>query len=209
MKKSTVKKIVEKLTAAEPSERNFKIIDGAIKDGFCNWGFEIIRGVGIGNKYGAKGKCGLIKDDMKDAFAVLNVHLAYIDDVFKHANNEVQDIDTMHNDELTTLYSVSGFKIQGGDDNESIILIGNKYVSGGGRISLETPKIALDEGSSYKWYNELKAASDKVREEVALYSEGKYIPVEEDIEEEDPAQIKMSFKKGGDVDMSDFENAEA
>lgn len=189
-------------------KRPFDITAALIKDGFCNYSYEIIEGVGLGDSHAVKGS-GLIEDDMRNAFAVFNVHLAVIDDVFKHSDIEFDDVNKMHAEELTGLYHVTGFKIKGSKDNESIILVGNKYVSqAGGRLELETPKIPLDSLSSYKWYNELKTAADKARLEVALYKEGKYTAVEI-IEEEDLTQTSITFEhhKEGEDDMSDFEKA--
>lgn len=187
-------------------KRPFEITMAAIKDGFCNYSYEIIDGVGLGDSHAVKGS-GLIEDDMRDAFAVFNVHLAVIDDVFKHSDIEFEDINKMHSEELTGLYHVTGFKIKGSKDNESIILVGNKYVSqAGGRLELETPKIPLDNLSSYKWYNELKIAADKARLEVALYKEGKYTAIE--IEEEtDLKQTSITFENPGGDDMADFKDA--
>jgi hypothetical protein len=171
-------------------DRPFLIKEAAIKDDFCNYRYEITKGVGLDDTHKVDGK-GIIKDDMRDAFSQLNVHLACIDEVFKHSGVEVEDINKMRSDELTFLYHVTGFKIKGGKDDESIILLGHKYLSSaGGRMELETPKISLDNASSYKWYNELKTAADQARREVELYKEGKYTPVEVE-EEEDANQIKM------------------
>ena len=147
-----------------------------IKDDFCEYSYEIAGGKSIGFTHNVKGK-GIIDDDLRNAFAKLNVHLAVVDDVFKHAGVTIDSISTMHNDELTMLYNVTEIKVKGGEENESVILIGNKYLSGGSRMELEGPKVAIDSLSSYKWYNELKEATDKVREEVLAYHNGKYTVV--------------------------------
>lgn len=184
----------------EQNERPYTIATVQIKDGFCNYSYNIIKGIGTGDTHTVKGS-GIVKDDMRTAFNKLNVHLAFMDDIFKHAGIEVDDIDTLHNDELTLLYTVTGFKIKGDEDNESIVLMGTKYVSGGGgRIEMETPKVALDNLSSYVWYNELKAAAAAARLEVALYKEGKYDSPEVDEEEEKKQkrkQTKITFDEGG------------
>lgn len=186
--------------------RPFEIIEASIKDDFCIYIFEVTKGVGLGDKHKVDGK-GIIDEDMRDAFAKFNVHLACIDDVFKHSDVEILDIDKMHGHELTGLYHVTGFKITGSAENECIILMGNKYVSSaGGRIEIKSPKIPLDNLSSYKWYNELKVAADKARWEVEEYKEGKYTT-----EEDDPEDNKSGFKQMTIMDGSnivDFENAE-
>lgn len=171
----------------------YVIKEAVIKDEFCNYQFEITEGVGLGDTHNVKGS-GIIEDDMRHAFGKLNVHLACIDDIFKHSKVEIADIDEFHNHELAGLYHVAGIKIRGSKENESVIILGNKYVgSAGGRIDLATPKIPLDNLSSYKWYNELKTAVDEIRNEVAQYKEGKYIAVEEEEDEKpNPRQLRIT-----------------
>ena len=185
--------------------KEFVIKSANIKDDFCNYTYEVASGVGIGDKHKVDGQ-GIIKRELREAFAVLNVHLAVVDDIFKHSGVEIEDIDTMHGHELTTLYSVTGFRIKGGAENESIILIGNKFVSSSaGRIELESPQILIESTSSYKWYNELKAAADQAREEVEKYKKGNYIPVEEDEDIPNPKkakQTKMNFMPPADGEAS-------
>lgn len=180
-----------------------EITSAQVKDDFCNYSFDILDGVGTGDTHNVKGK-GIIDDDMREAFSKLNVHLACIDDVFKHADIEIENINTMRSHELATIYTVTGVKIKGGEEDLSVVLIGEKYVSAAsGRMSLETPKIALDNLSSYHFHKDLKKAVDKVRTEVQLYKEGKYTAVEPE-EKEDPNQLKISLDTNSETD---FENA--
>lgn len=169
-----------------------------IKDDFCPYSYEVLTGTHAGFEHSIKKAPGIIMDSLREAFATLNVHLAVVDDVFKHAGVEIDDIDTMHNSEIAQLYTVTGIKIKGGDENASVILIGNKYLSNGSRMKLESPKIAIDELSSYKWYNELKSAVDLVRDEVKLYHYGNFTPVMEDeeAEKENHQQLKISISTG-------------
>ncbi|HXR85051.1 MAG TPA: hypothetical protein VN722_12115 [Hanamia sp.] len=200
--------IANKVLGIDFEKRDYSITEAAIKDDFCNYSFEVVKGIGIGDKASIKGKAGTIKESLRKAFTKFNVHLAFMDDVFKNSNIEIEDIDKLHDDEHTSLYSVTGFKINGGDENESIILVGNKYISSGGRITLETPKIFIHEHSGYKWYNELKQAADIARNEVAKYKEGNYIPVVEDEDAVDPAQLTMCFSaEETEDDLSDFKMA--
>lgn len=186
----------------EETEKTFLIKEATIKDDFCNYSYEIISGIGIGDTHKVNGS-GIIEGDMRNAFAVFNVHLAVIDDIFKHSKVKISDIDTMHGHDLTGLVNVTGFKIKGSNENESIVLIGNKYVSeAGGRIELVTPRIPLDNLSSYKWYNELKVAADKARLEVELYKGGKYTPVEVEEVKEETQQPNLF-----DQPDAEFENA--
>lgn len=198
-----------KLAEVFGPKRPYEITMAVIKDDFCNYSYEIVDGVGVGDSHAVKGS-GLIENDMRNAFSVFNVHLPVIDDVFKHSDVQFEDVDKMHGEELTGLYHVTGFKIKGSKDNESIVLVGNKYVSqAGGRLELETPKIPLDNLSSYAWFKQLKIAADKARLEVALYKEGKYTAVEI-IEETDLKQTSISFDagEGKEDDMKDFEGAQ-
>lgn len=189
------------------NQRSFKIVEASIKDDFCNYTYEVTKGVGLGDKHKVDGK-GIVMDDMLTAFASFNVHLACIDDVFLHSKTEFDDIDTMNNHEFTFLYLVTGFKILGGEDNESIILSGNKYVSSaGGRIEIKSPKIPLDNLSSYKWYNELKTAANKARREVEEYKEGKYEAVLEDPEEEKKSSYQLTIGESDETLVDDFESA--
>jgi hypothetical protein len=194
------------------NKRSFIITAAAIKDDFCHFSFEITKGIGIGNTLSVKGK-HIIVDDMKTAFSKFNAHLACLDDAFKYKGIDITDIDTEHSNELTGNYVVTGFKISGGEGNETITLVGNKYCSQmGGRMEIETGKVPLDNLSSYTWYNELKAAADTAREEVALYQEGKYILIETEDEEPeaDPNQTELGYtvKVGNDDEYDqDFANA--
>lgn len=196
------------------NEDPFIIIEANIKDDFCNYFFEVTKGVGIGDKHKVDGR-GIVEDDMRNAFAKFNVHLACIDDAFKYSQVEIDNIDQMHTHDLTGMFHVTGFKITGGKENECIILSGNKYVSAGGRIELKSPKIPLDNLSSYKWYNELLTVTNTARDEVAAYKNGKYTPVE--VVDIEPAfkQSKLSFTitnpddgvESVNDDLSDFEKA--
>lgn len=165
-----------------------EIIAGAISDGKCNYSYEITGGVGEGNSHSVKGT-HIVHDDMPNAMQLLNVHLACIDDVFKHTNTDVKNIDKMHNNELTALYEVTGFKIKSAGDSEAVVLIGTKAINcSGGRVDLITPKIPLDGTSSYEWYNELAKAVETIRNEVDEYHNGKYIIEEEKV---DPKQTNL------------------
>jgi hypothetical protein len=173
----------------EQEKKPLIIIGAKMRDGFCDYKIHILKGPQIGDKVNVTG-AGKVTDDMYDAFRVLNRHFACIDDVFQHNGIEVENIDAMENHELTGLYVVDGIKISGPEESESVELMGSKHLSIGGRATFPTPKIAMDQLSGYKWYNELKSAVDTIRKEVELYREGKTI-IEENEEVPDPKQIKM------------------
>ncbi len=184
-------------------KKNYKIINAKITDDFCHYGYEITTGVGLGDVHpGVKGG-NLIKDEMRDAFARLRVHLAVIADFFKFHGIAIDDIDKLHSHEITQLFYVTGFKIKGDEESETIQLMGNYHISSGARMDLETPPIHMDNLSSYKWRNELKDAADSCRGEVALYKEGYYTPVKEDEEDDDipkAKQMKITDSVGDEFD---------
>ena len=188
------------------SERNYAITSASIKDDLCNYTFEISAGVGSGDVHNVKGQ-GLIEEDMREAFARLNVHLAIIDDAFKNAGITVVDADAMHGEELTTHYTVTGFKVKGSIEDASVILIGSKWISlSKGRMEIETPKISISELSGYPFLQSLQDAVDNVREEVALYKEGKYTkPEPEEANNHNQLTIQDQLDSNEEHD-TDFDN---
>jgi hypothetical protein len=174
------------------NERPYIITVAKIKDDYCHYSFEITKGVEAGAEHAVKID-NEITEDLRRAFEKFHVHLAVIDDVFKHAGVEIDDIDKFHGNQLTMLYHVSGFQIYGSDADESVILLGSKSVSeAGGRIDIKTPKIPIDGTSSYTWYNELSDAVSKARLEVSLYKEGKFVVPEPEEEKPNPKQLTIS-----------------
>lgn len=198
----------ESWNTVDAGERNYVITEAKIKDDFCHYSFRTTSGVGLGEEHSVKVD-NIIKDDLRDAFGKFNVHLAVIDDVFKHSGVKIEDVDKYHNSDLTMRYHVTGFKVTGVDGDENVVLTGSKILStAGGRMDIKTPKIPLDHTSSYQWYNELLAAVIVARREVALYKEGKYEVPEVDEAKPNPKQMTIgdaiAAAKGDD---QDFENA--
>lgn len=191
MSKSTKKDQIEDDGISE-TPKEFVIKDAKLNDGYCDYKFEVLAGTNKGDLHKVDGE-GLFKETLQKAFNQLYVHAAFIDNVFTHANVEIVNINRLHGHELTGLYSVTGFKIKGGVDNESVILTCNKFTPTG-YIGFDTPKIALDSLSSYKWLDELKAAIEKVRDEVVLYKDGNCILPET----EDPKYKQMTIADGND-----------
>lgn len=178
-------------------EKPFIIVEGSIKDDFLDYIYEIRTGVGVGRLHKVNGKNSglIIDDDLRSAFVSLHQHMACIDMAFKDSGQDVKDIDSMANDDLTFRYYATGFKMKGGEGEESIIIIGNKTVDMG-YMPFESPKISLESSSSYKWYNELKAVADKLRLEVELYDGGKGTKTEEP-EVDQSKQGKLFVKATG------------
>lgn len=173
----------------------YAVIFAEIKDDFCNYHYRITTGKHKDFVHRVTNKIGIIDDDLRESFSKLAVHLAVKDDIFKHSGREIQDIEEMHTDELATLYSVTAFKIGGEGSAETVALVGNKYLSDGTRMELETPRIAIDNLSSYKWWDQLNQALATCRTEVSLYHEGKYT-LKEKVEPE-PDKNQGSLFEGG------------
>ncbi len=190
--------------------RNYVITEAKIKDDFCHYSFRTTSGVGLGEEHSVKVD-NIIMDDLKDAFSRFNIHLAVIDDVFKHSGIKIEDVDNYHNSDLTMRYHVTGFKVTGVEGDENVVLTGSKILStAGGRMDIKTPKIPLDYTSSYQWYNELLTAVDVARIEVALYKEGKYEVPEVEEAKPNPKQLTIGHAiKAAQADGEDdeFENA--
>lgn len=168
----------------------YEIREAQLKDGFCNYVMEVTEGHNKGDRHKVDGS-SVHTDDLAKAFERLNVHLACIDDVFKHAGLEIDDIDKFHSHDLAHLYRVGAIKLKGSDENVGVILIGSKDIyQAGGRIELVSPKIPIDGLSSYKWYNELKDAVDHILYEVKCYREGKIMLLEDDEQEEEKPKSK-------------------
>jgi hypothetical protein len=189
---------------------NYSITDATIKDGFCNYTYEIIHGVGALDSHKVGGK-NLFRDDLQNAFNKLRVHLAVVDNAFQLSKIDIEDIDQFHMDNITLGYEVSGIKIKGLGDNEAVIITGNKYLGPLGRMDLESPRISMEELSGYKWHNELRDAVALIREEVSLYKEGYYTPTEIEEPEDDENQLTLELRAGGKEllkeDHEEFEGA--
>lgn len=184
------KKKVFEFKVGKEEVKPLVFIEATMKDGLLDYGYEIKTGVGAGNIHKVKGK-GIFEEDLNIAFAKLNVHLAAIDDVFKHANVEINDIDKMRGHDLAVIFGVSGFALKGSDENLSVILKGHKRInSSGSWMDISTPKITLDKLSSYEWAAELKEAIEEAAMEVELYHGGKFTVPEEE-EKADANQLSI------------------
>lgn len=179
----------------------FHITSASINDGLCNYSFEITEGVGLGDTHNVKGK-GIIYDDLQDAFYAINLHLAIIDGAIE--DDEIENPLDFVNDERVANYNITGFKIKGSTEDESVILVGTKHAETiSARIDLTTSKIALGAFSGYKYSKQLQAAITNARYEVELYKAGKYTTPEV-IEPIDKNQITIGF---GEVQDAEFDNA--
>lgn len=200
---SDLAKIIGGIFRPSIEDRTYVIKSAKIKDDFCNYSFEITSGVGLGDVHGVKGH-GIIDDDLQNAVKQLNVHMAIMDEIFEHSKIEFDSINAVKTHEFTLLYNVTEVKITGSEGDESIELTGTKYIrSLGGRAQITLPKVDLSKLSPYKYFNELKYASDYLRDEVCLYKEGKYTAVEEDEDKPDPKQTSILDNIGDSDDEFD------
>lgn len=159
-------------------DKELEIMEASIKEDSCNYKYEILVGVGKGDHISRDGN-GIIHQDLKDAIDELRIHLAIIDDAIKVDS----DIDPelaegkligLMDHPAHDLFNVNGFKISGTAGDESVILLGSKWVTFGGNKACLTPKVKLQ--SQYPFRNQLEAALNKCRQEVVLYMEGKTKP---------------------------------
>lgn len=145
-----------------------------LRDGFCDYTMAVKLGEGVGT-HSVKG-VGLYEFSMTKAFKRLNVHLAIVDDLFKHTGLEIQNTNEAENTPFADLYDVTAFSLKGEDENLSVVIKGNKYVTqtGGERLEITSHKIPLGESSMYKWRNELLEAITDCQNEVEAYYNGQY-----------------------------------
>lgn len=160
-------------------ENPITIISATIKEEHCIFGYEMRKGPCAGDKVPTRKGANLIHEDMEAAFSKLTVHLANLDDAFGTDNPDSLNQRTTY--DAMDLYSVKGFKIMGVDDNEKIIILGEKIVTHG-HISLESP--AVSKNSNYAFFEELEEAITACRDEVDLYMNGKQAPSYEQTEME-------------------------
>lgn len=150
------------------------ITNAIIKEEQCNYGYEIMTGPCKGDKVPNRKGSALVHEDMNNAFAEMDKHLAYIDDAFSFMKKAPGNIDELAKyDEIIGNFKVVGFKVNGSDENEGFILIGDKYVNLGS-IGLETPKISKSSG--YQFFDELQETVENCRTEVEAYMNGKCTP---------------------------------
>jgi hypothetical protein len=156
----------------EAFNKEVEIKSAILKDDFCNYSYELKSGITAGDELSRSG-ASIVHDDLKERFAQLNAHIAYMDMAYDMAKQDVIDIDDCHNNEIASMYYATGFKLSGNGENESVILTGIKHVKYGS-IDIKTPKLPFD--SSYPFANELRVAIDDCIAEVDAYMHGKTAP---------------------------------
>ena len=161
-------------------DKEVKIKSASLKDEFCNYSYEHKMGATAGDECSRDG-AHVVHDDLKAAFSKLKVHYAFLDDAYLNGGHNVSDIDEWHVSEITDKYFVTGFKLAGSGENESIIISGGKQVTFGW-VSYPAPKILF--AGTYPFINELRVVVDDCLNEVYKYLHGKAAPklVQSDIE---------------------------
>lgn len=179
----------------EEKEKEIEIKSAILKDGSCNYSYELLHGLTKGDELARKG-VHIVHDDMYTAFKQLDVFFAHVDGAFHWANNQTH-IDDLEAHEDMNKFSVYAFKITGSDENRSVIISGNKDTTIGS-VSYNSPKIKLAEGGAYLYVEELRDRMKVVIEQVEAYMNGKTAPQYE--------QLSMDFDSAGGDD-SDFDKA--
>lgn len=179
-------------------EKEIEIKSATLKEGSCNYSYELLHGLTKGDELARKG-VHVVHEDMFNAFKQLDVFFAHVDGAFHWANNQTH-IDKLEAHDDMNKFSVSAFKITGSDENKSVILTGNKDTTIG-PVSYSTPKIKLTDGSTYLYIEELRGRLKVVIEQVEAYMNGKTAPQFE--------QLSMDFEAGAEAkgNDDDFENA--
>lgn len=171
------------------SDKEFEIKSASLRDQMCNYSYELLQGKTKGDTINRKG-VHVVHDDMIETFDNLHVFLAHLDGAFREANNQTP-LSELEADEIVALYSVSGFKMSGVEENKGIILVGQKQVKEGS-ISFEAPKIKLN--GNYLYIEEITHRVNAAIEEVEAYMGGKLAPQFE--------QSVMTFAQEDDMDLS-------
>lgn len=178
------------------NESPYIITSALIREMKCSYGYEFREGATAGDKVPTRKGENLIHEDLRNAFEELKPHLAILDDAFKLLP-KVKTFEDKAQHEIVEGYYITGFKVQGSDENVGYILIGDKHVEQGA-IGFETPKITS--ASGYPYYSQLRESIEHVRNEVLQYMNGK-------CEIEDDPQLVMVFKENGG-DGNEFNNPE-
>lgn len=178
----------EEITDLKP----IQIKRAAIKDMQCKYSYELMTGPTKGDTLNRNG-VHLIHDDLIASFDELDVFIAQIDGAFRSWSNNQTPLSDLETHEELSKYKVLGFKIQGIEENKSVVFSGTKEVNEG-TISFDTPKIKFN--GSYLYIEELLDRLNHTISEVEKYMNGKTAPQHE--------QTFMSFEEEDD---HDFEGA--
>lgn len=165
-----------------------EIKQAMLKDDFCNYKYEVVSGKMKGDTCNRSG-ASIVHNDLKTVFKKLHVHLALsCEELDKKGIKDVDNIPAWDADadipaNLSQLqeisrkifhFSVSSIKTDGTGENEGVTLVGQKRLSTGEYVKLESPRITWD--GEYYFINELRVIVDDIKEEVEKYMNGKAAP---------------------------------
>ena len=190
-KKEAVEAATDAVVAELTQEKPLLIVQGTLNDEFCNYGIQINTGPTKGMIHMVKGKPNIVHEDLSDAFQKFRPHLAALSNAYDWSGIELNNFQDVTENQLVDLFHVTGFKIKGAGEAESIALFGSYHsMTANGRVNADTDFISLEEGSDYQWYNELREAADLVRSEIEQYNNGKCTPPPES-EQVDKKQLSI------------------
>lgn len=167
----------------EEIQKPYEIKSASIKDEKCNYGYEIKTGKTAGDKIPTRKAQAIIHPDMSKAFDALRVHFAVACDAFKHLFKKLpDDLEKLRIHDVVNEVHVTGFSVNGNDEDEGYVVEGYKYVSLG-VIPFDSPKLTK---GNYKYYDDLKEKMDVARAEVEEYMNGKHSDDDDDNQPELP-----------------------
>lgn len=111
-----------------------------------------------------------VHQDLVDAFKNLHKHLPILCDYVKATKIKPEMFGEADptNDWIVD-FEVTGFSIGGSDENEGVVLIGNKSLKSGKQVNLTSPFIKFNDEEEYKYCGELSSDIYAVVNEVKEY----------------------------------------
>lgn len=178
---------LQEINESRQQKKPIEIRSATLRDGmFCNYSYDHTVAANTTNEATYKSHVP-IHDDLRGVFRKLHAHLAVICEEITF--QEVGDIDNLpYGDDhplnlKIAAFTVSSFRLDGKEEKEGVVLIGQKKLSTGDSLKLEAPKIKWNSG--YHFINELRVAVEDCIGEVEQYMNGKQAP---------PAQQELDFE---------------
>lgn len=156
--------------AEKLSDKPLEITSAKLHENKCSYSYELLQGASKGDVIQRKGTND-VHEDLRLAFENMDVFIAQIDGAFKTWANNQTTLQKLESSAELSLYGVTAIKIQGTEENRSVVLVGYKDVDAG-RITFETPKIKLEK-STFLYVEELSQRLETLLDEVEQYMNGK------------------------------------
>lgn len=109
--------------------------------------------------------------DLMGKLRALNVHLGVLSETIEAPKSLKK-----YPAELVEMLTTTAYSIGGKDDDEGIVLTGQKKLSTGKVLIMNTPFIRFDEVEIYRHVEHLRTTLDELEAEVVQYLEGKHAP---------------------------------